>query len=454
MVSLMAPLNSSMVAVALPDIRHDLGVGVGALTWLISGYLIAVVATQPVAGRLGDAYGHSRIVLIGLAGLIVTSLVGALAWSFPVLVAARTLQGVAAGCAAPNAIAALRARIPADRLTAALGRNGAATNAGAALGPAVGGLLLVAGDWRWLFFANIPVAVVAALLVLQLPRVSIPRRAAAIDFFSVAAVTLFFTALTIIGVGVRIHNVPLVVASAVASLAILAAYGERYRRSRLGVVDLRLFSRRDYAAAAFSSALANMAFYTVFFSIPVYLADVRHRGDAVVAMTLLVTSLTSTCVSPFSGRIAARFGTLRPIITGAGLLLFAMALLAGMLDGPPIVLLLVPMALVGIALGLSGAPQQGLALRAWPATVAGSASGTYSMMRYVGSISGTAIAAGMLGAHPGEERFRALFAVLAVVALANLAVVIAGRSRTTSGSGEDAELSPLAVTPGPSPAVR
>src|SRR5688572_9092946 len=94
--SIFGPLNSTMLAVALPRIRDDFGVGVGALALLVSAYLIATAVLQPASGRLGDALGHLRVVQVGLIVLVVTSAAAAFAWSFPVLVVLRSLQGVAA----------------------------------------------------------------------------------------------------------------------------------------------------------------------------------------------------------------------------------------------------------------------------------------------------------------------------------------------------------------------
>ena len=135
--SLLTPLNSTVIAVGLPAIREHFEVGVGAMTLLISIYLVAVAVMQPVSGRFGDAFGSVRVMWVGLVLLIIFSVASAFAWNFPVLIVTRALQGVASALVMPNAIALLRKRTPSPRLATAFGTNGAALSAAAALGPVV-----------------------------------------------------------------------------------------------------------------------------------------------------------------------------------------------------------------------------------------------------------------------------------------------------------------------------
>ena len=166
--AMLTPLNSTMLAVGLPSIRSHFDVGVGEMTLLISVYLVAVAAMQPVSGRLGDALGSTRVMVVGLVLLIAISAASTLAWSFPSLIVMRGLQGAATALVLPNGIAMLRKRTPTGRLGTVLGMNGAALSIAAATGPVIGGALLLAGDWRLLFLVNVPLSVVAIALLLRL----------------------------------------------------------------------------------------------------------------------------------------------------------------------------------------------------------------------------------------------------------------------------------------------
>ncbi|MGE5596827.1 MAG: MFS transporter, partial [Hyphomicrobiales bacterium] len=374
---------------------------------------------QPVGGRLGDAFGQRRLVLLGLVCLLASSAGAALAWSFPLLLLTRSLQGVSAALFMPNAVAYLRKQVEPENLGRVLGTNGAAISTGAALGPVTGGLLLAFGDWRLLFLVNVPLALLAAWLVFRLEDdPGSGRSALAIDAVSLGALALSFTGLALAGTSARLHNPWLIAGGAAVLPVALAAYVLRYRARGRGVVDLRLFTRRNYAASAAGVALVNLVMYTTLIATPVYLSDLHDLGDGRIGLMLFAMSVAMVGISPIAGRWVDRLGARPLVVTGAGALVVAALVLAAMVGGPPVAWLLLPLGVLGIGVGLTQAAQQTAALRAWPAAVAGSASGTFSMMRYVGSVTGTGIMAAVLGAHPGEGAFRVLFAVLAGFAVA------------------------------------
>jgi len=448
--SLLAPLNSSMIAVALPAIRSEFHVGVGSLTWLVSSYLIAVAVSQPVGGRLGDAVGHLRVVTAGLVAFIVFSAAAAGSWNFASLVVFRSLQGIGAAFIMPNAVAYLRQQAAPGQLGSVLGTNGAAISAGAALGPIVGGTLLVLGGWQWLFLANIPVSLVALGMVVR----ARPDRGAGWNALRLDAVTLIalagaFAGMTLLGSAVRLHSVVMVVVGLAMLPVALAVYALRYRQRRRAIVDLRLFTRRNYGAAAAGTALSNLVMYGALIAMPVYLGNVRGLGDGAIGVLLFSMSIAMVAIAPFAGRASDRIGSRPPIIAGAVALLVAAAGLALLVGGPAVALLAIPLVLIGVGLGVAQAAQSAAALRAWPPEMAGSAAGTFSMMRYVGSVTGTAIIAAVLGAHPTEGSFRLLFAILAGFAAINIVAALSiERERAVQGladAGTDEDRWPLPV---------
>lgn len=421
--SLLVPLNSTLIAVGLPEVRHHFGVGVGALTWLVSSYLIAVAVSQPLGGRLGDRFGHATLVTAGLVVLLGTSLAAGSAWSFEALIAFRALQGVGAAFIAPNCSALLRKRVPPSRLGLVLGTNGAAVSSGAMLGPAFGGALLIAGDWRWLFFGNVPASLFALLLMLRLERDSGDRsQPSGIDLPSLLSLGGAFAGLSLLGAAIRLDNSAALLVAALFLPASVGAYLVLFRARNRGVVDLRLFSRRSYAVPAVSVALGNLVMYSMLVSIPVYARDIRDSSDGTVSALLFLMSAGTVILGPVAGGFADRVGTRLPILAGSVILVISAAGLAAMIGTGPALALALPLGLVGAGLGVSQAALSSAALQAWPPAVAGSASGTFSMMRYVGSITGVAIIAAILGAHPDVGSFRVLYTGLIGFALANVAV--------------------------------
>jgi len=439
--SLLTPLNSTMIAVALPAVRSQFHVGVGSLTWLVSSYLIVVAVTQPIGGQLGDALGHLRVVRWGLVILVACSFAAAFAWSFPSLVAARSLQGITAGLISPNITAFLRKRMPPGRLGRALGSNGAAMATGAAIGPIMGGLLLAARDWRLLFLANVPLGIVALLLVLQLRSdEGAGRSTFSIDAPSVLALAGVFTGATLIGTAIQ-HPSPIVIAAAACLLPVSAvAYVIGYLRRGWGVVRLQLFTRRNYWVSAAGVSLSNLVQYTILIAMPLYLTSQRSLGSARVGLMLFPMSGATVGISPLAGRLADRIGSKPVMMGGATFLVAGAATLAGALGHLPLLALAAMLSVGGFGVGVQQVAQQSAALEAWPPYMAGATAGTLSMMRYVGSVVGAAVVATLLGVNPNETTFRVLLLVVAGFGVANFIIT------TVLRQGEPRGAEPAGVT--------
>ena len=446
--SIFAPLNSSMLAVALPSIRRDLSVGVGSVTILVSAYLIAVAVCQPAGGRIGDAFGHLRTIRVGIVVLILFSVASAFAWDFPSLVAMRSLQGISAALIMPNASAYLRKTVDVERLGGVLGMNGAVISAGAAFGPVVGGLLLAVGDWRWLFAINLPLGLLSLLLILRLPvDAGRGRSFLTLDTISLAALLAWFTGITLIGNSLRLGVPALTVLAFLLVAAGTVVYGARYRRSGTGVVDLKLFQRRNYAVAAAGTALTNVVMYTTLIAMPLYFREIEGLGDGLIGLSLLAMSAAMVIISPFSGQLSDRLGA-RPLLAAVGVCLVASPIgLAFAVGNAPLGVILGFLLLIGLGMGLISAPQSVMALQAIPREIAGMASGTYSMMRYVGSVAGAALIAGLLGSQASSGEFGLLFAVLAAVGAINL--VAGSFARPVRPEAALAPLPPAAVRAAP-----
>src|SRR6266540_5426227 len=159
-----APLNSTMIAVALPRILSEFHAGVAASAWLVTAYLVAMATIQPVAGTLGDRFGRRRLMLFGLGWFGIVSLGASVADSLPLLVACRIQQGIAGAIALPNGAALVREILPAARRARGFGLIGALTGIAAAGGPPLGGWIVGAAGWRAMFLANVPVVTAALLL--------------------------------------------------------------------------------------------------------------------------------------------------------------------------------------------------------------------------------------------------------------------------------------------------
>ena len=436
---LLAPLNSTMIAVALPDIRSDFALSHGAITWLVSSYLITMAVAQPVAGSLGDQLGRVRVFRVALLAFLVCSLAATLAPSFELLVALRIGQAASGAALIPNGMALLRMVVPLRRLGRVNGLFGSAMAVSAASGPLVGAALLEVSSWRLLFLVNVPVVALALLLHSRL-RYADERASdrAEIDWLGGAILAGITWLLASFGGDAG------GLATAAISAAVLAAGAAFVRRqmvARVAVVPWRLFRRRSFAAATAYIMVSNLVMYTSLLTIPFFVREVQDGGPATIGLLLGAMSFLMAALAPISGRLSDAVGRRAPAFAGA-VLGFAGALLlvAGIDADVSFGYLAVALALVGSGIGLGGGAATTAAIEAAPRALAGSASGTNSMMRYIGSIVGAGVLAGLLGSGDGAptvDVFRALFAVVAAMALVTVVSAAAIHTRVEDEPGLD-----------------
>ena len=272
--ALLAPLNSTMIAVAVPDIVDDFDTTVGTVGWLVTSYLLALAVVQPVAGKLGDRHGRRAFVLGGLAIFGVASLGAALAPSLAFLIVFRVLQAVSGAVVFPNGAGLIRELVPADRRGGAFGIVGGSIALAAGLGPLIGGVLVAAGGWRAIFLVNVPFVAAALAIAWR----AVPRRpgvvaTTAFDWLGAAllATVLIGSALLVIEGG----HAPVILAPGIPLLLVLAVALIRWElRHPDPVFQPRFFAIRPFAAANAGISSSNLAFYTVLLAIPILLT--RH----------------------------------------------------------------------------------------------------------------------------------------------------------------------------------
>jgi MFS family permease len=369
------PLNSTMLAVALPDIASDTGGGVAAASWLVTSYVVAMATLGPFAGRLGDRLGRRRVLLWGLFAFAAASAAAGLAPSLELLIAARLGQAVAGSLVFPNAMALLRDALPEGRRAAGFGLLGSAVGVAAAVGPALGGVLVGAFGWRAIFLVNLPVVVTAVVLSLRaLPGVAPARR----------------------GAGAAPSPSP---------------DGERARWDWAQPLRVPVFG-----AATGAVGLSNLAMYGTLLAVPVVLAGRPGWSAADAGLALALMSVAMIAVAPLGGRLADRRGNRLPATAGLALLTLSGATLAAMGTAPSAPGLTGALLLAGVGLGLASAALQTAAIEAVDPRHAGVAAGLFSTGRYAGSIVSALLLAALLG--HGSSHAVAFFAITAAAAAA------------------------------------
>ena len=420
--AVLAPLNSTMIAVALPDIRSDFTLSHSAIAWLVSSYLITMAVAQPVAGSFGDQLGRARVLRIALVAFLVASLAATLAPSFELLVALRIAQAAAGTALIPNGMALLRIVVPEHRLGRVNGLFNSVIAIAAASGPLVGAVLLEASSWRLLFLLNVPVVALALLLHARLRGLEEPTTdRGPVDWIGVVLLTAILTGITWL-FGALDGAVSGLATAAVAVAVALAAvaFVRRQFVAAVPVAPWGLFRRRSFAAASVYTAVSNLVLYTSLLTIPFFIREVQNGSAARIGLLLGAMTFLMAALAPVSGRLSDAVGRRLPALAGGALTLGGATLIVAGIDlEVSFAYLAVSLALLGAGIGLGTGAASTAAVVAAPRALAGSASGTNSMMRYIGSIVGAGVLAGLLGSGgpaPGVDVFRAVFAVVVVMA--------------------------------------
>ena len=442
LVSMVAPLNSTMIAVALPDIREDLDVSRGEVAWLVSLYLIAMAASQPLGGRLGDQMGRVKTLRLGLIVFFLCSLAAAVTTSFETLVVFRTGQALVGAAVIPNGLAMLRDSIPTRRLGVAMGGVGSMSGLAAAMGPLLGAGLIELGNWRWLFLANLPLVglALASLMLLTYQQAPSTQRLK-LDLtggLSLAGLLVLLTYLINPGTA-RSSGATLLAVPGLLGLGLLFVW--RQARSELQVAEWRLFRIRTFAASTATLLLTNLGMYTTALTIPFFVEEVQGHSTSTVGALLAGETIFMALLGPVAGRLSDMYGRRLPATIGGGLQCAgALLLVLGLSEGASYAFLALCLGLQGAGFSLVMGPATTASVEAAPPERAGAAAGTNSMMRYFGSIVGIALLGGILrregDATPEIESFRLGFAVLLVAGvLATLAAMMmhrfVGETRST-----------------------
>ncbi|MBO0890605.1 MAG: MFS transporter [Acidothermales bacterium] len=399
-------LDVSIVNVALPSIGHDLGADVSGMQWVVDGYAVSIASLLLAGGTMGDRFGHRRIVLTGLAVFGTASAVCGLAPDAGVLVGARVCQGIGAALMLPGSLAVIADVFPGRHEQArALGIWAGVSSLALPAGPTLGGLLVSATGWRWVFLVNVPVVAAALALVPLLVHAGAGRHTASLDVPGVvtAAITLGATVFAVIEFGrTGVGTVPVV--AAVVALAGLVALVLAERRSSAPMLPTDLLRRPAFAGANVSAFVMNLVTNGTIFVVTLYLQQVHGLAPWLAGLLLLPAWAPIALASPAVGRLTARVGPRPPMVAGA-VLAAAGQLCTFLVPTTWSYPRLLP-ALVGLGVGIALFTTAVVvaAIRAVPAERSGLASGMNNTARQAGTALGVATFGAVAGStHPASS---------------------------------------------------
>ncbi|MEV3859871.1 DHA2 family efflux MFS transporter permease subunit [Streptomyces sp. NPDC050095] len=467
----MTLLDLTIVNIAIPDLMAGLGASLGQTLWVVSGYALALSALVITASRLGDLHGPRNLFAIGLAVFTLASLACGLAPTAGALLAARVVQGLGAALLTPQTMTLIVAVFPAERRGSAMGVWGMVAGLATLSGPTLGGFLVSALDWRWIFFVNLPVGVAALVLTfLVVPDIRLGRA----HRFDLVGVVLATGALFCLAFGLQeganYHWGAGIMGLIAAGCALAVGFllHQRRRQDREPLVPFALFRDRNFTSMTALVGLVSIAMLGLVLPFNLYLQSVLHLSAVKAGLVLAPSSVVSMVLGPFAGRLADRIGGKYVLLSGLGCYaagIVAIALIAA--PGTAWFAFVPATLLTGLGVGCIVAPMSTEAMRYVPRHLAGAASGVNNTVRQIGSVIGAAAVGALLQGRlaaelAGGKTYAAAFtAALHTTAVLPVAVLVLGaltclmlrartRTRTApAGVSGSAECAPAGAAAGP-----
>jgi EmrB/QacA subfamily drug resistance transporter len=387
-------IDGSALGVALPAIQRDLGAGPAAVQWVSNAYLLTLGALVLIGGAAGDRFGRRRVFLIGVAIFALASVACGLAPSVELLIAGRAVQGIGAALLTPGALAVIGAVFPPEEGGKAFGAWAGAGALFGMIGPLVGGWLADAADWRFIFWINIPLAALTALVTLKAVPESRDAGAKGLDWLGallamtgLAALTWALTAAPDLG-----WTDPWIVGGLAGGTALLAGFLWAEAREKHPMMPLGLFRSPVFSGINLLTLLLYFALSGAMFFLPFDLIRVHGWSATKAGAAMLPFAVIMSLFSGAAGRLADRFGarlslSVGPILAGVGLALLAVpAPGAGYVDGP-----LAGMTVLAIGMTLAVGPLTAAVMGAVEAGHTGVASGVNNAVARVAGLLAVAL---------------------------------------------------------------
>ncbi len=406
----MATLDGSIVNVALPTMRRDLGTTIGGVEWVVTIYLLVVTGALLAAGRLGDILGHRRVYVAGMLLFTLGSGLCALAPSLWALSSARAVQALGASAMMAMAPAAITAVFPARLRGRALGGITTVVALGLTAGPPLGGLLVAHLSWRAIFTVNLPVGLAGVVWAGR----ALPRGAEApgARFDARAAAWM---ALALGGAVGALEAAPRWGAGALALLAASAVGAALLVRHERGhpspLLDASLFESAVFRWGLAAGLLSYAAMFTQTLLTPFFLAQVKGLGPGEMGLMLIAVPLALSLSSTPAGWLSDRFGPRGPCLAGMGVLAAALGSLAAAGPADSLPSIFARLALAGAGMGLFQPPNNSAVMGTLPRERLGSGGGLLATARYLGMAAGVALGGALFtlgsGAGGGAPAFLA-----------------------------------------------
>ncbi len=401
----MTLLDLTIVNIAIPNMITKLNASLDDVLWVINAYALVLAVLVITTGRLGDLIGPRILFMSGVAVFTLASAACGLSPSPGWLIGFRAVQGLGAAMLMPQTLTIITNTFPPERRGAAFGVWGAVAGVATIAGPTLGGLLVSAFDWRWIFFVNLPIGVIVLLITpVLIPDLRLGRR----HRFDIPGVLLASAALLAICYGLvegqkydwgtitSFISIPLVLGVGVVLLAAFLVY-QKLTQGQEPLVPFAVFRDRNYAVVNWVSGVLAIGMMGIFLPFTIYLQSVLGFSALKAGLVMAPASLISLPIAPVAGRLTDRIGGKYILMSGLLLFGFGMGWLA-LIAHPDSSWqdFLIPLMVAGIGMGCTFAPLVTTAMRNIQPQMAGAASGVLNTVRQVGLVIGTAAVGALL----------------------------------------------------------
>ncbi len=398
----MIVLDGTIVGVALPRIVHDLNLDLTTAQWINSIYNVVFAALLLTTGRLGDRFGRRRLFLLGLALFVAGSVLAAASGSATLLIWARVVQGIGGAMILPGTLSTVNVMFPGEERAAAFGVWGAVMAGAAALGPLAGGVLTETLSWPWIFWVNVPIgALLAVLTLIFVPETTAGITTRGIDVDGLLTSGIAFGGLVfglIEGRKLGVAGPIALVVGAVFLGLFLRWELHRRRVNRDRLLEFDLFRHPTFTWGNVTALMVAIGELGLILVLPLFLTNALGLGVLTVGVILTGKALGAFVSGAAARHLAARLGPASVVVLGLALELIGMVALALAVGAlAPAWTLSIPLVVYGVGLGLASAQLTSTVLRDVPSHLSGTGSATQSTVRQLGAALGSAISGSALG---------------------------------------------------------
>jgi EmrB/QacA subfamily drug resistance transporter len=396
-------IDATVIATAVPSIVASLG-GFAEFPWLFSVYLLAQAVTVPVYGKLADVFGRKPVMLVGIGLFLVGSVLCGVAWSMGALIAFRAVQGLGAGAVQPMSMTIVGDLYSLQERAKVQGYIASVWGVSSVVGPTLGGVFSEYASWRWIFFVNIPLCLIAAATIGLRFHERVDRRRPTIDYAGAGVLTV---ALTLLILGLLEGGQAWAwgslqgVAVLAAGVVLLGGFVLIERRAADPVVPLQLLRNRLLVATSLVAACVGAVLIGLTSYVPTFVQDVLGTGPLVAGFALAALTLGWPLSASQSGRIYLRIGIRATALIGAAVVVLGSALLLLLGGSSSVVQVGATSFVIGLGMGFAAAPTLIAAQSAVGWQQRGVVTGTNMFFRSAGSAIGVAVFGAIVNAGLG-----------------------------------------------------